>query len=129
MEAAGGMRPTHVVARFAVRAVQSAGVFILVCVSWIFFRAQSFSDAWVILARVVHAHDFTTRNITGEFQVFKGLLLIAVVIVGDLVWSNVHLDEQLRRRWWLGGAFCGLSLLFLLVFGTFQGNSFIYFQF
>jgi D-alanyl-lipoteichoic acid acyltransferase DltB (MBOAT superfamily) len=104
-------------------------VFVLVCVGWVLFRAASMDDAVAIFTRVASLDAFRLGEVTGKFQLAKGLLLIGLVTAGDVLWARVDLATVLARRWWLGGLFCGSCGLVLALFGTFQGNSFIYFQF
>lgn len=104
-------------------------VFLWVCVAWVLFRTSSMADACVILAKVTSPRVFDLGEMTSKFQIAKGFILIATVVLGDVVWSNVDLEKFVTRHVWMGGAFVGFCGLLVACLGTFHGSSFIYFQF
>jgi D-alanyl-lipoteichoic acid acyltransferase DltB (MBOAT superfamily) len=120
-------------------------VFHLTCLSWVFFRAQSFHRAWQILRKIGAAHDMTFASVDQKFLVLKCLMLIAVLLVFEaatflpklrrpilapaegepvVVSAHAHAVSPWRRL-----AFSAACIWAVLLFGTFSGNSFIYFQF
>jgi alginate O-acetyltransferase complex protein AlgI len=121
--------PPHVIWRIAKRAVTTVIIFVLVCVGWVLFRAHTLTDALLILSRVATWDAFDLTYVPGKFQLIKGLFLISLVVVGDVIWSQTDLTKLLQKHWWVGGVFCGVCGLVLAFLGTFHGNSFIYFQF
>jgi D-alanyl-lipoteichoic acid acyltransferase DltB (MBOAT superfamily) len=108
------------------------GTFALVCVAWVFFRANSLSDVSLIVRRLGSGWDSLPTLVPG----FSGLDAI-VVIVALIV---LHAEEKYRflarkatdtaassilTRWPVYYALAGS----ILVFGVFQGTKFVYFQF
>ena len=105
------------------RFVKQVLVFAFVCVAWIFFRAPTVGDAWIILTRMV-----TTPWGDPQFPFVMGVLLVAVWIYEEL-FANGE-----RTRAWLElapvrMAMAVLMVLWLAVVAQPSTQSFIYFQF
>ncbi len=103
-------------------------VFSLVCLAWIFFRAPTVEAAWHMLARLFVA-DYALAGVPSQFQVSKGLFLIALLMVAEAV-----LRFPRTRAWVFGHAsirfVSALVLLWLIgLAGNFEGRQFIYFAF
>jgi D-alanyl-lipoteichoic acid acyltransferase DltB (MBOAT superfamily) len=100
--------------------VKQAGVFLFVCLTWIFFRAESLTDALLILRRIF----------TGVWS-DPAVPALMVGIVG-LVWLYEFLYES-RYRGVLATAVVRVSVaVFMLVYlcvCSSGGGAFIYFQF
>ena len=120
-------------------------VFHLTCLSWVFFRAGSFRQAWQILRHIGEMRDMSLASVDQKVLVFKCAVLIAMLMLFELI---SFLPK--RRRPILAPAaddavavsahapsvspamrlaFAAACLWAVLLFGTFSGNSFIYFQF
>lgn len=122
-----GRRPT--VLRGAITLCSGLAVFLCVCVGWVFFRARSFSDAGLILGRIAGADSLSLSQVPQKFHLAKGVALIAGVTLIEA--ASFRLDY-----WAIGGRYPALIAFFLFgcvlaltLLGTFQGTSFIYFQF
>lgn len=115
-----------------------AVTFVVVCLAWVFFRANSLSDAGYILANLF---TFTDANIYAPFaggvlrpiqEFWLSVGLIGFLMVWDFLDDTRLTHNQLLHtrpvfRWTMYyalGAFC----LFALVYGS-TGQEFIYFQF
>ena len=102
--------------------------FILVTIGWIFFKANSIMDGWIIFSRI-----FT--NIGPLFidlpTMIMGCIGILILVVKDFVdefYAEKRLlldNKHLFIRW---GIYVGLLAL-ILSCGVFDGGQFIYFQF
>ncbi len=103
--------------------------FFLVCFAWIFFRANSISDAFLI---VKNLFDYSSVDI-GIMTINELLLsffFIAILLILDIKTKLENISVMLDRtnkilRW-------GLYLLFIfgiLYFGKYNVQEFIYFQF
>jgi len=120
-------------------------VFHLTCLGWIFFRAESFARAWEIITGIASMTDMSFAAVPQKFLVIKALLLIAGLILieaatflpkkrqpvlaptpGEMVTVSAHPPMRTAAA---RLAFVAASVWVLLVFGTFSGNTFIYFQF
>ena len=116
--------------------------FLLVDFTWIFFRADQLSDAFLIIKSILTVHNpwiFFDNSLYDlglgrkEFQMM--LLSIGILLMADFLKyrgikvREVLVQQELWCRW-----LCYLSMaLFILVFGIWGGSydaaSFIYFQF
>jgi hypothetical protein len=121
-------------------AVQRLTTFTLVTVAWVFFRANSLSDAFFILKKlpgVITELPQTLRmqTTTGNLGLSGGkfLLCIAVIMVMEIAHIisakrsiNTLLHKQPRYLRW---AVYYLFIMSIVYFGVFEDRQFIYFQF
>ena len=103
-------------------------VFHLTCVGWVFFRSQSFGQAWTIFRRIANVHDLSFAAVDGKLLVLRAFLLIGLLLLFEAlrflpIANRENASPALRL------AFTATCVWALLLFGTFSGNSFIYFQF
>jgi D-alanyl-lipoteichoic acid acyltransferase DltB (MBOAT superfamily) len=112
-----------------VNVLKGLATFHLVCLTWIFFRADSFSGAWTYLTRIVTWAD--GDYFFGAFDTLQCVVLVACLAVIDLA-----LEGKLVRwpSWsqapWARGLAYGVALLVWLGLGGVDANvPFIYFQF
>lgn len=114
--------------------------FHLVCFAWIFFRADSLSDAWTLIGRL-----FATRGAWGGISVGESLLTlglsqwdirVALGAVAALLGVDLltHGGGSLRQRLadrpaYLRWSLCYAALFAIAFLGKFTMKQFIYFQF
>ena len=102
--------------------------FMLVNITWVFFRSGTFAKAWQMLLSM-----FGLAADGGPMLTSLALLKVAVVIPAMLIvqWlmrSTSVLTVAHRMPWWaLGLVWAGMILM--LVWAQDSGSSFIYFQF
>jgi D-alanyl-lipoteichoic acid acyltransferase DltB (MBOAT superfamily) len=118
------------------RAAQACFTFGLVCITWIFFRAASVEEAWLICKRLFTGWSsvFQLPMLTGQFKVVPLSWLaagVAGIVTMELVESWRARDRSTipERPWWYRWAlYYGVAgaLLFL---HTPESIQFIYFQF
>ncbi len=102
------------------RWLKQAGVFLFVTLTWVFFRAESLSDAWLILRRV-----FTSAWRNPQMPLLM-MLLVAVV------WAYQALYESRFRAWLARGPVrvaLAVSMVVYMCLCSSGGGAFIYFQF
>jgi alginate O-acetyltransferase complex protein AlgI len=103
------------------RIVKRLWVFVFVTFTWIFFRAQSVDDAWLIVTRIFTA---TWSD--------PALPLLAAGLVA-VTWAYQFVYESRARRVLAGGpvrvALVVAMLLYLALVPGAEGQPFIYFQF
>jgi alginate O-acetyltransferase complex protein AlgI len=105
--------------------------FCLVCISWIFFRAQSLKDAIYILSHLFSRN--AEISIVDSFTFFDYILAfmgIAIVLIIDVLKQKGSVRESLAVQpfWIRWSLYYSLSLV-ILIFGEFGMKQFIYFQF
>lgn len=107
--------------------------FNLICFSWIFFRSASLTDAITIIKRIVF--EFSLKIDLGRVGVSRYQFalccgVIAFLLLVQLFQRNRKIINELGKqhtvlRW---GVYY-FALILIIVFGVFNTNSFIYFQF
>jgi alginate O-acetyltransferase complex protein AlgI len=107
--------------------------FHLIAIAWIFFRAKTVGDAWLILKKIgVRLVDMPALvpkfPFTGDHTL--GFILIALLLVIEIVDERRSIFKRLAAapvalRW---GVYY-VALLVLLLFGRWQAREFIYMQF
>ncbi len=107
--------------------------FNLICFSWIFFRATSFTNAHFIIKKIFTDFglniNFGSVGIT-RYQVALCCCVVAFLTAVQLMQRTRTLSEDIEKRplvvrWGLYYA----GLILLILFGVFNTSSFIYFQF
>src|ERR1043165_1213961 len=120
-------------------------VFHLTCLGWIFFRAETFARAWEIIRGIASMNDLSLASVPQKFLVVKALLLVGGLTVFEALTFlpktrrpvlAAKPDEKVGapphppvRTAAVRLAFVAACTWIVLVFGTFSGNTFIYFQF
>jgi len=108
-----------------IHVLKSILVIHLVCLSWIFFRAVTFNDAWIIITNFGH---WTAP------ELLNGVVILTLVIG----FMTQYLDGRRVERGWdffnrlnpvLQGALAAVALIIILAFGPTGVAPFIYFQF
>jgi len=102
--------------------------FLLVCIAFVFFRANDLDDAFIILRKIVLSRG---EIFIGEWQQFIfGICGIIILIAAEAIQEFSKVTLPYKSRFWLKEQFVYLSLLFLIIFiGVFDGGQFIYFKF
>jgi D-alanyl-lipoteichoic acid acyltransferase DltB (MBOAT superfamily) len=103
--------------------LKQLGVFAFVCLTWVFFRARSVDDAWIVLKRIF----------AGGWADPRFPLLLAAMV--GAVWAYQFLfagGSRLREALYWKPVRVGLAALmvaYLLVVASASTKAFIYFQF
>lgn len=107
--------------------------FNLICFSWIFFRATSFTNARYIIAKIVTDFSFTLNLGNVGITRYQILLCCGVItllaIIQMLQRSRTLSDEISKKPILLRWGLYYVGLILVILFGVFNANSFIYFQF
>jgi D-alanyl-lipoteichoic acid acyltransferase DltB (MBOAT superfamily) len=104
-------------------------VFVFICITWVFFRSQSFEQAWTILTRM-----FT---LSGPLNIQDRSVLANILIVLPLLLAFeflLHRRMDVHVRFARAHLFVQVMitlfvLLTIALFGISEGSQFIYFQF
>ncbi len=103
--------------------------FVLICITWVFFRASDVNEAITILKKIVYFEGpFNPGNPKDHF--FYGCLAIAGLMFFE--WINEYkptLYKYLPNTFITRCAYYALIVVVILLFGVFGGGEFIYFQF
>lgn len=127
--------------------------FLIVCFAWIFFRANSFGDALYVVKHLTHINaDFVAdvfyqlksvvldpANASNRFNLDFGRInlqssigdfYLSFLLIPALVWFEYKRPNgfQLNNENWTFIAWF-FAIIFIMLFGVFTQNQFIYFQF
>jgi alginate O-acetyltransferase complex protein AlgI len=128
---------------FKIPGVLSIGfTFIVVCIAWIFFRANSINDAQNLLGSIfkpsVHYFSMGKIDLLGKPSTYLGLplwnFLTTICLVPLLFFLDYLVYTKKYRQIYLLPSFARWSVYYILifsiiVFGVFNSKQFIYFQF
>lgn len=109
-----------------INAFNLAFTFMLVMLTWIFFRAKGLSNAKIILSKVLHIENYSS-SIATPFSLNEMIFcwfLIAILLLKDKFMMQIN--TQNTTQFWLKFT---VLLVFCYFFGVFTSNQFIYFQF
>lgn len=131
-----GLRRTGIregdVADSALAALGLPVTFVLVLVTWVFFRAGSFGDAWAVLTAMAGQSEATGKVIS--FRMYELAIVAAFAALIALEPAIVKTAERVGILWWWrvpfwlrGSAYASLALVVLAFGGATQ--KFIYFDF
>lgn len=102
--------------------------FLLVNITWVFFRASTFAGAGKILIAMFSFAD-GAKPLLATLAIIKiAVIVMLTVIVHWLMRNKSTLDVAYKLPWWLTGIGWSLMLI-LLIWSQESGGSFIYFQF
>jgi alginate O-acetyltransferase complex protein AlgI len=103
-------------------------VFIIFAVSQVFGRAANIDDAFKVFQKIIFEQGFPYLDLTTLIYSVLGLSLIVVKDFKDEIYPNQLSFFNNRKTFVRYTAY--LSILFIIIlFGVFEGNNFIYFQF
>lgn len=116
---------------FAATALQplwALATYVLVCITWVFFRAQDFPTASRVLAGMAGLHADAAPVIATMPLVCAAVVMAAMLLIHWWMRDRELEAVVARQPAWLVGAALGLMSL-LIVISQGEGNAFIYFQF
>ncbi len=119
------LEPTEPIERACWTGVRMFVTFHLVCLGWLFFRAESMSQVWGMLGAIAHRFAIPST---------ATLLPITVCVVPLLVYQYAqYVTRDLniigRTPWYVRSVFYTLCFYAFVLGGEFGGSQFIYFQF
>lgn len=118
--------------RFYMYATDTIKVFFcfsLVCIAWVFFRAETLSDSLAIIGKLFYLDDYQFSGVTQKFHVIKGVILIAFLLICEGISFMIDIDQIKKNSPYLSLLFSAFIIVLISLFGTFDSNAFIYFQF
>lgn len=100
--------------------------FILICFTWIFFRANNLSDAVLIVNRM-----FTEKGalFIGQNAGFIYSIIGVVILLSKDLYDELNLELSFTNKIYFKYLWYTSLVLLILMIGVFDGSQFIYFQF
>lgn len=131
----------HERSTFSDRILQQAGTFVLICFTWIFFRAGDMSDSFLIIRNMFCFNwEILVNGDLYRLGISRELFGVLLCAIGALVYVDHKKYEGsdvaavlTEQKWWFQIAAVIILLFTVLVYGcyrvSYDTNQFIYFQF
>lgn len=111
--------------------------FVFVSIAWVFFRANSLEDAFLILARMPQGlgSTFSLKVLSQALQVSAPLILFTFAMIlflqiAEAFRERISVRERIiARPLWMRWSLYYAFLSIIILFGRFDASPFIYFQF
>jgi len=115
------------------RIFRQFATFNIVALLWIFFRANSIQDAFIILKKIFCVSDLSIKNVfdsLGNYEAMIGIVSIGILFILEFLQKDKdfigYASTLPRVERWVLYYFLTISII---VFGVFGVTEFIYFQF
>ncbi|MEN2399393.1 MBOAT family O-acyltransferase [Flavobacterium sp. MC2016-06] len=102
--------------------------FLLINITWVFFRAASFSDTGRILGSMFNSIEGAKPLLTTLAIIKISIIMVFTIIIHWLMRNKSTLEVAYKMPWFITG-FVWSVMIILLVWSQESGGSFIYFQF
>ena len=111
--------------------IQVLITFLLVSFAWIFFRANSLSDAGYIVNKLFSTDwgGLQLERLFHKFSLILSIGLIAALFIAEWKFSDSIIESHLNEKYRANIVFGVAVISCIFLFGVFQKLSFIYFQF
>ena len=109
-------------------AIKIFSTFVLACISWVFFRANSMSDAFLVLKRSFTGGKMYTEDMSLLANSGFAILLLLILEIKREYYADKKTVFSSGNLYVRSLAYSFVIALILL-FGVFDGGQFIYFQF
>jgi alginate O-acetyltransferase complex protein AlgI len=115
--------------KYIVNFVKILFTFSVVSLTWVFFRSNDLHDSMYIVKNIFNYNGYIFSGVTEKFHVVKGIFLICTLVTIEIISFKIN-PLKIANKSPLFLILSTASLLVLIsLFGTFESNSFIYFQF
>ena len=103
--------------------------FLLICVTWVFFRSATFGGAWQILSSMMGRTVVTGPPLLTTVAIIKVAVVISAMLIFHWIMRNTTVLKTAHKMpWWLTGLLWA-AILILIIISQGTSKSFIYFQF
>jgi len=104
--------------------------FALVCVAWVFFRADGFERAFGLVASMLGLYRGATAEPLTAWHMAVVCTVCGLMLVFHWVMRNTSIERAaLKLPWWVGSIILSVMILLIVVSSSGVDNAFIYFQF
>jgi D-alanyl-lipoteichoic acid acyltransferase DltB (MBOAT superfamily) len=114
------------------RILHSVGVILLASFAWIFFRAETMADAWKIIMNIFTTHSqwwsLTFIPKMADFRLSLAFLLLMLLVEYFQKSKDIPAFVS-SASWWLRWPVYIVFFWFIMIYGNFGNQHFIYFQF
>jgi alginate O-acetyltransferase complex protein AlgI len=102
--------------------------FVLISISWVFFRASSYEDGLLILQKMFSLSGPIFLDKTALAYSALALMILLTCELGSERTGHSHFPF-VSQNWFLQSIFYSMLIIMILLIGVFDGQQFIYFQF
>ncbi|MBN1763647.1 MAG: hypothetical protein JW860_00160, partial [Sedimentisphaerales bacterium] len=101
----------------------------LVTLSWVFFRASGFGQAWRFISVMLGDHQENTTILVSSLAAIKVVTLISIIILVHWMMRQTTLESLAARSpWWIRSLTLAAMLIGIVVLSG-DERAFVYFQF
>jgi alginate O-acetyltransferase complex protein AlgI len=101
--------------------------FMLVNITWVFFRADTFEKSWVMLQSMVGIVD--GKPLLTTLALLKVAVIIPILVLCHWFLRNTKILDVAYKMSWIWLSIFWSAMLLMLIWAQESGSSFIYFQF
>lgn len=103
--------------------------FILACFAWIFFRANTLPDAFLIITKIFHLKGSVYYE--NPIDLLLCISVIIMLLAIEIKWEYYHDKFSFfnNTNWIVRNLSYAVLVIIILLIGVFDGGQFIYFQF
>lgn len=101
--------------------------FCIVCLAWVFFRANDISDALSIISGIFTDFGMPFLRLADFVAIAMALFLVLTKELIDEYKLNIHISDS--RIWVVRHLYIVFIVAYIILFGVLNGDQFIYFQF
>lgn len=116
----------HIEKQVALSFLLSGFTYILIVITWVFFRAQNFSDAFKILYQMFH---FNHSQVLGQADIIIVLIVSITLFIFHFTMRNSSFKDLINRTPVIARVLFLVMLLITLILTPGDDRAFIYFQF
>ncbi|MDB4459263.1 MBOAT family protein [bacterium] len=105
------------------------GTYVLVCFTWVFFRAQSFDAAFFMIKSMLGFHPHLTGNLVSNFVVLGVAVVVFSMLFFNWFLRHTSLEAEAKKMPWWSKAVVLSAMWYAIVLAPGERVAFIYFQF
>lgn len=101
--------------------------FSIVCLAWIFFRANTLNDAIIVIKGIFTNIEIPYLRLADFLAIAMALSILVFKECKDEFKWNIYIANS--QNWLIRHLYIVLAITYLILFGVLNGDQFIYFQF
>lgn len=121
--------------KFLIRPIQTVTFFILISLTWLIFRTESFHELTSLLSSILAFSDWTNKGAISYYGSTTNLSYLAIILT-TILFAQTKIVSRLTdtipvttRQTITDSIFICICLLALILFGDIGGQEFLYFKF
>jgi hypothetical protein len=120
--------PNAINRNYSFGAVRALLTFLMICLTWVFFRSGTFSDAWQLLMGMFGRVQSGAPLLT-TIAIVKVFVIIPLMLMFHWIMRNTNVITAASKLPWWVVSIAWSVMLILIILSQQTGKSFIYFQF